>query len=36
MNLKDLEERMNKAIETLEAKFINIRAGRANTNSICC
>ena len=30
MNLKDLEERMNKAIETLEAKFINIRAGRAN------
>ena len=30
MNLKELEERMNKAIETLEAKFINIRAGRAN------
>ena len=30
MNLKDLEERMKKAIETLEAKFINIRAGRAN------
>ena len=26
----DIEEKMNKAIEAMENKFLNIRAGRAN------
>ena len=34
MNLEETELKMMKAIENLEAKYINIRAGRANPSML--